>query len=277
MICLNSFQVTNHGVSIPVPCGKCAPCRLNQRQEKAGKILLESKSHEASTFVTLTYNPEHLPDDECISSLEMHNLIERMRRKTKRKIRYALCGEYGEFNTKRPHYHMVLFGWNPFEAEWLLDQVWTEKGFIEVSPLTPDRASYIARYTLKKIESYKTGGRADGRTEEFYRASTKMGYEQIKPMAKWLWHRKIVEVPYLLRFDGKKFPLARRMREHIENEIVAIGGYRLSPIEKQENRRKRLMESYETYEERFIDIQKKIERASRVSSKIKEQKATRAI
>lgn len=76
-------------------------------------------------------------------------------------LRYFAVGEYGS-HTKRPHYHIIIFGWSPSDAEYLktirnnpyfisptLSKLW-QFGFHSISSVSPAVAKYCARYVTKK-------------------------------------------------------------------------------------------------------------------------------
>ena len=46
---------------IEVPCGKCIACRIKKKSEWALRMLHELDSHQASQFITLTYDEDHVP------------------------------------------------------------------------------------------------------------------------------------------------------------------------------------------------------------------------
>lgn len=87
----------------------------------------------------------------------------RKRRGLQGKVRFYMCGEYGE-QLSRPHYHLALYGedfrddrrlWrqengsNYYRSE-LLEQLWPW-GNSEIGALTIESAAYMARYIMKKI------------------------------------------------------------------------------------------------------------------------------
>lgn len=101
---------------VTVPCGRCTGCRLEYSRQWAMRCVHEAQMHQANSFITLTYAPEHLPKDHSIHKLEVTNFFKNLRREleeiygktlletpTKRikyepnkPIRYFACGEYGE-------------------------------------------------------------------------------------------------------------------------------------------------------------------------------------
>lgn len=150
-----------------VPCGQCMPCRLRKSAEWAVRIMQENRYWHSSCFVTLTYDPEDLPSDHSLCHEHFQKFMKRLRKNTGLKLKYFMCGEYGE-KLSRPHYHAIIFGWEPDDQELLftrdglphyksdlLTDTW-QKGFCTVSEVTHDSAGYVARYCTKKV----TGDRA---------------------------------------------------------------------------------------------------------------------
>jgi len=136
--------------------------------------------HEASLsdrncFLTLTYSDEFLPspyrvllEQEVAKSgslliSDFQRFMKRLRKKFScDRIRFFHCGEYGD-RTRRPHYHALIFGWDPVDkVPWternslpvwrsaVLSQLWP-LGQTEVGSLTFESAAYVARYCLKKV------------------------------------------------------------------------------------------------------------------------------
>lgn len=79
-------------------------------------------------------------------------------------IRYFAVGEYGT-KTKRPHYHILIFGWRPTDLEYFcnrkgnviytcetLKRLWSF-GFSTVGDVNPKVCKYCARYVTKKFVS----------------------------------------------------------------------------------------------------------------------------
>ena len=95
--------------SIPIPCGKCTGCLADESLMWSIRAYHESQEHMFNSFVTLTYDDEHLPPDHKIHKEHLQNFFKRARHSFK--FRYLACGEYGE-QTRRPHYHALIFGQN---------------------------------------------------------------------------------------------------------------------------------------------------------------------
>jgi len=133
-------------------------------------------SHELSywdeaSFLTLTYNEESCPESlnkthpqKFFRALRAH-----LRRKVNgcRKISYYAVGEYGD-TFGRPHYHAIVFGFDPRETEKLLRnnnlrpdsqyaKYWRDertgqpRGNINVGDVNNKSIGYCAKYVRKKL------------------------------------------------------------------------------------------------------------------------------
>lgn len=171
-----------HPRDIMIPCGGCKECRLAKSREWADRMMLELDHSKTAIFVTLTYDPEHIPlsmfddNDEPIYTLDKRDVqlfFKRLRKRFEpREIRFYLSGEYGD-TTQRPHYHAIIYGlsigdfpdclsisrnvygqmiyYSPF-----FTGIWA-KGHCSIAPVSWQTCAYVARYTMKKL----TGDMAD--------------------------------------------------------------------------------------------------------------------
>jgi len=144
-----------------VPCGQCSGCRLERSRQWAVRCHHEASLYENNSFITLTYNNDHLPADGSLSVRELQLFMKRLRKKFGSKIRYYACGEYGD-NFGRPHYHACLFNhdftdktiWkqsreHPLYRSAELEKIWPY-GFSSIGEVTFESAAYVARYIMKK-------------------------------------------------------------------------------------------------------------------------------
>lgn len=143
---------------VTVPCGKCIGCRLERSRQWAIRCVHEASLHDFNSFITLTYNEEHIDKqcgiyDEEINGIRQHSLNKRdfvlfMKKLRKavqkdygKQIRFFHCGEYGEEckicqksrrdctcslftpDLGRPHHHACIFGFEFPDRE-----CWTTRG-----------------------------------------------------------------------------------------------------------------------------------------------------
>ncbi|ALS03610.1 VP4 [Gokushovirus WZ-2015a] len=172
-----------------IPCGQCIGCRIRQREDWTTRIELEARQwpKERVWFITLTYDDEHVPGmilktgellrkaqyvwkpgEEAPKSVQtllytdVQKFLKRLRKAYKAKLRFFCAGEYGE-QTARPHYHMILYGWEPtdlkqlykihhngyYTSEWMAS-IWG-MGQIQIAQATPETYRYVAGYVTKKM------------------------------------------------------------------------------------------------------------------------------
>lgn len=155
-------------VDLPVTlkCGQCIGCRLDRSLEIAIRIQHEIAWYEEqlaeSCFITLTYDPEHLPPYGSLVKSHYQKFHKRLAKAYGRPIRKFAVGEYGE-KLQRPHYHAILFGFKPddlrpagrhngvqYYGSERLAKIWG-KGFVAIGDANFDTAAYCARYVTKKI------------------------------------------------------------------------------------------------------------------------------
>lgn len=198
-----------------IPCGKCVQCRLKTSKEWATRCMAECEEWEHNYFVTLTYDPEHLPVPEemvnyetgeiflqkeewkgCLIPEDLKKFMKDLRRYYKYhynhdNIRFYGCGEYGG-EGHRPHYHLIIFNL-PIEPKKLepffinknhqqiyicdeIQKIWG-KGLISIGSVTWSSCAYVARYIMKKQggEIAEENYLRNGQIKEFTRMSLKPG------------------------------------------------------------------------------------------------------
>lgn len=183
---------------ISLPCGRCVGCRLERSRQWAVRCMHEASLYDANSFVTLTYDNDHLPEYNSLEYRHFQLFMKRLRKAfAPTVIRFYMCGEYGD-DLSRPHYHACLFncyfadrrrlsaggsGATLYSSD-LLSSLWPY-GFSSIGDVTFESAAYVARYVMKKVtgdaaESYYTTvdpltGEVSKRVPEFNKMSLRPG------------------------------------------------------------------------------------------------------
>lgn len=195
------------GEMIQVPCNGCIGCRLSRSREWAIRCMHEASLHQENSFITLTYDEEHIPDDHGLRPEHFQKFMKRLRFKYRHnRIRFYMAGEYGGKQGEplgRPHYHALLFGFN-FNDRYLwddkrklyrseqLEKLWPF-GFCSIGTVNFKTAAYVARYVMKKIngdlaeEHYQ---KTDSNTGEIYRIHPEYNSMSLRPGIAYEWYQK---------------------------------------------------------------------------------------
>lgn len=105
------------------------------------------------SYITLTYDEEHIPSDHSLNRVDYQKFLKRLRRRIEpRKMKYFLCGEYGGLYG-RCHYHAILFGINPISDRKVIEECWPF-GYVKFAPFCPKSCAYVCGYVSKKITDY---------------------------------------------------------------------------------------------------------------------------
>jgi len=238
-----------------LPCGRCLGCKIAKSKDWALRCYHEAQLNDTglnNCYITLTYRPEDLPPDGILVKSHFQKFIKRLRKNTKQKIRYFMCGEYGD-KTNRPHYHALLFGYTFPDATFfterkgnriyrskILDKTWG-LGWCELSGVTFKSAAYVARYLLKKQNTAeatqdryciynKDTGEISLRPFEYVAMSLKpgIGYEFYKKYPDSFFPQDQARLP-----DGGTMPVPTYYRTLLERSDPALAEkLRLRRIEK---------------------------------------------
>lgn len=226
---LNKIKFHHEG-DLCLPCGKCTECISKRALEWSLRAKHEIASHDENCFITLTYDDEHLSSQLLVKN-DFQKFIKRLRKKLKKPIRYMVSGEYGS-QTNRPHFHAIIFGYNPANQKFFKNSKSGEALFTseEITNLWPygthsiglaneKTAYYIASYSLKASKHIIT----DSTTGEISIVSDYMdcskrpaiGYEYFAKNYEQLIVSKTILPRYYLK---KLLELNPTLHEHYENE-----------------------------------------------------------
>jgi hypothetical protein len=175
-------------VPISVPCGKCIGCRQGVARQWGIRCMHEARMHKSNSYVTLTYDRDHLPENGFLSRRDTQLFMKKLRKvRPTGSVRVYGSGEYGGLN-KRPHYHLLLFGVafpdmkfhkrvkdvDYFTSE-ELRSLWFQGNNL-IGPVNYASALYVAGYVVDKIngkladshyEVYDADGLVHRRPSEF--------------------------------------------------------------------------------------------------------------
>lgn len=219
-------------------CGWCKPCLIYERKVWATRMLLEAAyyGYENCSFVTLTYNDEHLPPFNWVYKDEAQRWQKRLRQLVPQKLRFFTIGEYGD-KKGRPHYHSIIYGLSPQEAELVLQKSWKDRdgkelGHVHIGNVTKDSCFYVARYVTKKKGNSGHGSRGLdytlSRLPEFAlnRAKPGIGFEALKPITDFLTTDigcdelyNAGDVPTSFKMNGRNFPLGKQLRAKLREKL----------------------------------------------------------
>lgn len=199
------------GGGFRLPCGQCRGCRMDRAQQWMLRCVHESRMHDRSCFITLTYADEHLPFGYSVRKRDWQLFCKRAQKEFPG-LRYFGCGEYGD-KDGRPHYHGLFFG-QDFSADrklWghsngydtfksaTLERLWPF-GICDIGTVTAESAGYVARYCLKKI----TGEAAD---EHYFRLSPVDGQlHHVEPEFATMSRRPGLGTSWFDKFGSDAFP-----------------------------------------------------------------------
>lgn len=210
--------------------------------------MLELTQWEHSSFVTLTYNDDHVPlkdlgNNQVLQVLrrtDTQAFLKRLRdRIAPHKIRLFGVGEYGDL-TWRPHYHFILFNYPPCDYPVLrptkqcqcgpcsnIYNAWG-KGYIFNGFATPESIQYVAQYVTKKM-TQKGDDRLLGRPPEFpmYSLRPGIGHDAMWDLASALLADarggslidQLADVPTGLRHGSQVLPLGRYLRRKLRGML----------------------------------------------------------
>ena len=150
-----------------VACGKCVLCTERKANEWVTRSMCESQTSTSQPiFFTLTYNDFCLPHNG-VRKGAMQRFMKRLRINIDRycgfktNIRYFICAEYGT-QTKRPHYHGILWNLPLFEPKHLDDLInksWsfaTNRKFYDTVPSALDKYGHpVYKFYDEKADVYR--------------------------------------------------------------------------------------------------------------------------
>lgn len=209
--------------ALSLPCSQCVGCRLDRASTWALRCVHESKMYQENCFITLTYNDANVPHDMSLHHSDWQKFMKRFKERVrysgdKRRIRFYMCGEYGE-QLGRPHFHACIFNYDfpdkvykrvndlgdKVYSSALLDDIWNmaDPGFCEIGAVTMQSAGYVARYIMKKVTGDDAVAYYGHRKPEYTKMSKGIGKAWFDKFS-----RDVYPSDFIIH-DGKKLPVPR--------------------------------------------------------------------
>lgn len=114
----------------------------------------EHRYSKGAIFVTLTYDPKHIPSNGSLDKRHLQLYLKKLRKQDQKengltKIRYFAVGEYGTLYG-RPHYHLLLFNVSPILAQ----NCWRDNrgkpiGNVHIGKVTAASVGYVTKYIVQ--------------------------------------------------------------------------------------------------------------------------------
>jgi len=227
----------------PLPCGRCICCRIDYSRQWASRGVCELSLHDRASFITFTYNNDHLPPGGTLVKRHYQDFL-RALRKRGYKFTYMVAGEYGK-KLSRPHYHAIIFGEDfrrdsyrapvaqsedyPLYCNDELTKIWG-KGHVVCGDVTFASIQYVAKYITKKISGEGAKEHYGDKLPEFMQPSLRnpIGskwldkYESdVYPRDEFVFQGKVMRPPkYFQRRYAKKNP-EKALDLSVKREMVA--------------------------------------------------------
>lgn len=205
---------------VPVPCGKCAPCKIRRVSQWVFRLTQEELQSTSSHFVTLTYDTEHVPITKngymTLDKSDLQKFFKRLRKLCPdSKIKYYAVGEYGT-TTQRPHYHAIIFNVTDsshYSMAWTLQSKML--GSVHVGTVSKNSIAYTMKYIDKPTGKRWKGN--DDRINQFPLMSKNLGVNYLSDQI-INHHLTNLDKNYVTQIGGEKVAMPKYYRDRILND-----------------------------------------------------------
>lgn len=239
MSCINPLSIyqLSHGKkqTFTVPCGHCLNCMIKKQSQltflSTRELLEVYKSKRSASFVTLTYDDNHIPYNEngfvTLRKSDVQKFLKNLRRNMeyhncKIPFKTIYCGEYGDgshstsktgVSTCRPHYHIAFLGLSDTEVKVFTRKLW-RFGLCDIGPLTSGGIRYICKYLTKACpdKDVKELREIAGVENPFLCHSIGLGKKWIEDNL-----QKIVDDGFTFNLNGKRYLFPKYVMQFVSN------------------------------------------------------------
>lgn len=230
-------QRLKNGRLIIRPCGQCKNCRINDTRAWYLRSRFEIKKEERpfQYFLTLTYNDESLPENNCCDKVEAKKFLNNLNTSFGLRLRYFFTSDYGTIN-QRAHYHAILLSIKKITQK-QVERIW-KKGFVYLKSLNVHNLKYTLRYTVKKMPFDKTD-------KKMFRFISKGWGDNVKEY--------YTGQEYFL-FDGRKYGICAYLKQKLGLDKESAVSYSdfANMVHSQEYKDK-VHDNYDVYIQDLID------------------------
>lgn len=223
--------------SVAVPCGKCPNCIARRISGWSFRLMQECSVSDSSYFLTLTYDTKYVPITQAgflsLSKRDVQLFFKRLRKAHESEeplspIKYYAVGEYGG-QTKRPHYHIVLF--NAYAD--LVQPAW-DRGHVHFGGVSEASVGYCMKYMYKG--PWRPMHRNDDREPQFSLMSKGLGKSYLTA-ENLKWHMDdVTNRMYCNILGGKKIAMPRYYKQKIYGDELRkeVGKIQLAKMNERE-------------------------------------------
>lgn len=216
MACDSPFIVQSGTGPVPVPCGRCVPCKIRRVSQWVFRMLQEEKQSTAAHFITLTYDTDSVPISKngfmTLNKKDLQKFFKRLRKLCpEHKIKYYAVGEYGTKN-RRPHYHAIVFNVPDSGHYW---RAWSlnnkQIGSVHVGQVTNDSIAYTMKYI--DVPHWIKKHPRDDRQKQFPVMSKGLGKNYLN-LETARYHNDLTK-NYLTLVGGTRVPMPKYYRDKL--------------------------------------------------------------
>lgn len=275
----NGNEILSH---INVPCGNCSRCLQRRKMEWSFRMEQEREESKTAYFVTLTYDPEHLPYQTSyrydkkgrmkkhqpiiykhrlgtLNPIDLTNFFKRLRKLQSNKKQEPTHEHLfnnlkpgdklsyyaaGEYGEARgrPHYHAIIYN----ASRKHIEKAWG-MGNVHIMKADEGTIMYVMKYLDKQLDKKQT----KTREPEYNTMSEGIGKKWLEKNSRW--HRQNIDVLYVTNKKGMRIPMPKYYRLEIfteteRKEQVKIVTTRLEEIRQEEIK----LHGLENYNEQIL-------------------------
>lgn len=161
-------------------------CRADRIMMWTDRIAFEAlTSPDPSSFLTLTFDEAHMPQNRSANKKVMSDFFKRLRYYSDKDFRYFYTSEYGD-ETFRLHYHVCMLNFDANDVQNVVDlsKAWADKqgnrfGIFTLTPLLPARIRYCVEYISFENPKMTAVYKALGLSKPVHSCSKRIGEDWI--------------------------------------------------------------------------------------------------